>query len=184
MSCDEDLVQKSTFRRLIQRVEDLAKAFGDELRRRTMKDGGTINQVPMKNSSTNLDWDWKTILISHVSGLPAQVTRIDNIEAELPLKANKLVVFGVKAGASMDLATGDAFIWTDLSHTSDAVFNVPSGITLDNGTPFTYFNNGDYNITIVPAGGVVIKYFATLVISPGQTFQLIKRSNNNYRLIG
>lgn len=183
--CDDNSVDIARFRQFTQRVENLAKEFGVELRERTLPDGGTTNQYLRKTSNTDLAVGWGTIAISHVSGLQTQLNRLDGLDSLVATKANRLVSFGTsKSGASMNMASGDAFLYTDLSHTADAVLNVPSGIAGSNGTPFTYFNNGDYNITIVPDGGVTIKYFATLVISPGQTFQLLKRSTNTYRLIG
>lgn len=182
-NCDNDCVGIARFRQFTQRVENLAKEFGIELRDRTLPDGGTTNQYLKKTSNTDLDIEWDTIEISHVSGLSSQVTRIDSLETTVATKANRLVVFGTpRSGASMNMASGDAFLQTDLSHTADSVFNVPSGITGSDGTPFTFFNNGDYNITIVPAGGVLVKYPTSLVIVPGQTFRLLKRSANTYRL--
>lgn len=86
-------VEISRFRKLVQRVEDLAREYGIELRRRTLKDGGLTGQTIIKVNSEDLNYNWGYYNWNNVTGKPTVfATNIANVSGLTAALAGKAPV--------------------------------------------------------------------------------------------
>lgn len=86
-------VEISRFRKLVQRVEDLAHEYGIELRRRTLKDGGLTGQTIIKVNSEDLNYNWGYYNWNNVTGkptnFPTTIGSVSGLTTSLDSKLSK-----------------------------------------------------------------------------------------------
>lgn len=157
----------------IEKVNALAVAIGNSIQLRGFKTGGTVGQVPTKNSNTDFDWSWGTPIVGGGEMDQAQITAA--ITNKLTFASDN----GLQVAGSYTTLTGSETLTNKtFSNCTFPTFNqnttgnatTVSGLSFSTGKTLNVSNS----LTLIGTDGVTVTFpttNATLArTDAGQTF--------------